>query len=68
MPEEREEQAIWEDPIVKEVRRAREALFAAAGYDLEELCRRLQAEQVSSGREVVTLSPRRTGRETGEAA
>jgi hypothetical protein len=68
MPEEREEQTIWDDPIVKEVRRAREALFAAAGYDLDELCRRLREEQMRSGREVVTRSPRRTDRGTGEAA
>jgi len=31
----------WKDPIVAEVRKARERLFAAAGYDLEEFCRRL---------------------------
>ena len=26
----------WQDPIVAEVRAAREALFAAAGYDIRE--------------------------------
>jgi len=47
----------WEDPIVAEVRKAREALFAAAGYDLEELCRRLNEQQQREGRRPVTRSP-----------
>lgn len=34
-----------EDPMVAEVRKAREELLAAAGYDLEELCRRLREQQ-----------------------
>lgn len=33
------------DPIVEEVRAAREALFAEAGYDLEELFRQVTARQ-----------------------
>ncbi len=44
----------WRDPIVAEVRRAREALFAAAGYDLREFCRRMREKQSVSGRRVVT--------------
>ena len=47
-----------EDPIVAEVRAAREALFAAAGYDLEEFCRQLRARQAAEGRAAVTLPPR----------
>ena len=50
--------APWEDPIVAEVRAARLALFAAAGYDLEKLVERLRQEQALSGRQVVTLPPR----------
>jgi hypothetical protein len=48
----------WHDPIVAEVRAAREALFAAAGYDIREFCRRVRAEQAKSGHPVVTLRPR----------
>ena len=50
----------WEDPIVTEVRKAREQLFAAAHYDLEELCRRLIDQQRREGRRAVTPSPRMT--------
>ena len=34
-----------EDPIVAQVRQARTQLFAAAGYDLDELCRQLNEQQ-----------------------
>ena len=50
-PNEREP---WRDPIVEEVRRAREALFAAAGYDIREYCRRLRQQQPTSGHPIVT--------------
>jgi hypothetical protein len=43
----------WKDPIVAEVRRHREALFAEAGYDLRELCRRLRERQEVSGHRVL---------------
>ena len=43
----------WQDPIVAEVRKAREALFAEADYDIFELCRRLSDKQASSGHTVV---------------
>ena len=46
--------ANWHDPIVAEVRAAREALFAAAGYDIREFCRRARAAQATSGHPVVT--------------
>jgi len=49
----------WEDPIVAEVRAARERLFADAGYSLETLGRMLQDAQATSGHEIITLSPRR---------
>jgi hypothetical protein len=47
-----------DDRVVAEVRAAREALFAAAGYDLEELCRQLRARQAAEGRAAVTLPSR----------
>jgi hypothetical protein len=43
----------WHDPIVAEVRQAREALFAEANYDVYEFCRRLAARQTTSGHSVV---------------
>ena len=51
----------WHDPIVAEVRRVREALFAAAGYDVREYCRRLRQEQLTSGHPVVTRAGRAAG-------
>jgi hypothetical protein len=48
----------WEDPIVAEVRRVREKLFAAAGYDLEEYGRRLRAQQQRQGRAAAARPPR----------
>ena len=51
---------VWRDPIVAEVRAAREALFAEAGYDIHEFCRRARAAQARSGHPVVTRRSRRT--------
>ena len=59
MSETSKDATVWHDPIVAEVRAAREALFAAAGYDIREFCRRLRAEQAKSGHPVVTLQPHR---------
>ena len=50
----------WEDPIVTEVRKAREQLFAAAGYDLGELCRRLSDQQRHERRRTVRRPPQMT--------
>ena len=49
---------IGDDPIVTEVRAVREAIFARAGYDLQELGRQLRARQAAAGREGVTLPPK----------
>lgn len=53
----------WCDPIVAEVRQAREALFAEASYDIYEFCRRLSAKQAISGHTVVkaVVRPPRRG-------
>jgi hypothetical protein len=47
-----------DDPVVAEVRAAREALFAAAGFDLEALGRLLRERQAAAGRAGVELPPR----------
>ncbi len=67
MAETKNEHEPWHDPIVAEVRRVREELFAAAGYDLQEFCRRLREEEASSGHEVVTR-PRTNRRQPDDAA
>ena len=58
----------WDDPIVSEVRKAREAIFAAVDYDLDKLSQRLRQEQLDSGRPVVIRVPRRPNHRGGEAA
>ena len=58
----------WEDPIVAEVRKAREKLFAAAGYDLGELCRQLNEQQQREGRDTAIRPPRAQKRERTKAA
>jgi hypothetical protein len=68
MTETPEERQIWRDPIVAEVRRVREELFAATGYDIREFCRRLREKQTRSGHRVVTRGPRAKPDTPGEAA
>ena len=40
-----DEPTLRRDPIVAEVRAAREALYAAAGHDIHEFCQRLHEKQ-----------------------
>ena len=47
------------DPIVEEVRRVREAYAAKFNFDLRALAKDLREEQVKSGRQVVSLKPRK---------
>jgi hypothetical protein len=50
---------MWEDPIVKETRAAREELFARFNHDLAELCAHLRQRQAEHRDRVVTREPRR---------
>jgi acyl-coenzyme A synthetase/AMP-(fatty) acid ligase len=50
---------MWEDPIVKETRAAREDLFARFNHDLAALCAHLREKEREHGDRVVTLEPRR---------
>lgn len=50
---------MWVDPIVEEVRKIRQEHAAQFGYDLDKIVQSLQQEERQSGREVVTLPPRR---------
>ncbi len=49
---------MWEDPIVKEVRRVREAYAAQFNYDLEAIVQDLKRQEQASGRTFVRFSPR----------
>ena len=68
MQESPTEREPWHDPIVEEVRHVRETLFAAAGYDIREFCRRLRQKQASSGHLVVRRAPGTPSGTPGEAA
>lgn len=50
---------MWEDPIVKETRAAREELFARFNHDLAALCEHLREKEREHAGRVVTLEPRR---------
>ncbi len=50
---------MWEDPIVKETRAAREELFARFNHDLAALCEHLRKKQREHSGRVVTREPRR---------
>ncbi|HVE70785.1 MAG TPA: hypothetical protein VNI54_05395 [Thermoanaerobaculia bacterium] len=50
---------MWEDPIVKETRAAREELLERFDYDLDALCEYLQQQEMESDKKAVTLEPRR---------
>lgn len=50
---------MWEDPIVKETRAAREELLERFNYDLDALCEYLQQQETGSDKKAVTLEPRR---------
>jgi DNA polymerase III delta subunit len=54
---------MWDDPIVKETREAREKLVARFGSDLNALWEHLQKVQEQYRDRVVTLPPKRP---TGE--
>jgi hypothetical protein len=50
---------MQDDPIVKEVRRVREAYAAKFNYDLEAIFQDLKRQERESGRTFVTFPPRR---------
>ena len=50
---------MWQDPIVDEVRKAREEHACKFGNDLAAICRDLREQQAGSGRKVVRLELRR---------
>ena len=49
---------MWEDPIVKETRAAREELLKRFNYNLDALCEYLEQIEATSAKKAVTLEPR----------
>lgn len=49
---------MFQDPIVEEVRRARNDYARSMDYDLDAICRDLQQKQRESGRAVVSFPPK----------
>ena len=50
---------MTQDPILEEVRSVREAFAKEHGYDVKAIVAALQREEAESGREVVSLPPKR---------
>ncbi len=50
---------MWEDPIVAEVRKVREAHAAKFNYDLLAIYQDLKEQETKSGRTFVSYPPRR---------
>lgn len=59
---------MWEDPIVRETRNAREELLERFNYDLDALCEYLEQVGKPVGKEAVTLPPRRPAVATREVS
>jgi hypothetical protein len=52
---------VSQDPIVEEVRKARDEHAARFEYDLKRIFEHLKEQERTSGREYVTLPPKRPG-------
>ncbi|NOT48623.1 MAG: hypothetical protein HOP17_12850 [Acidobacteria bacterium] len=52
---------MFEDPIVEEVRRVRDKLAARFDYNIEAIVENARKEQAASGRNTVSLPPRKPG-------
>jgi hypothetical protein len=57
----------WSDPIVEEVRRARDAYAARFNYDLRAIYRDLKEQEKRSGRKVVSYAEVTTGVELNKS-
>jgi hypothetical protein len=50
---------VWQDPIVEEVRRARDAYAKQFNYDLDAIYRDLKTKERQSGRRVISSPSKR---------
>ena len=48
-----------QDPIVEEVRAARDAIAKASGYDIDKIAAAIKVREARSGRRIVRRTPRR---------
>jgi hypothetical protein len=53
-----QEEPTWKDPIVEEIRAARQNLFAACEYDLDKLAKRLREDEAKHARAPVSYPKR----------
>jgi HNH endonuclease len=60
--------ALWDDPIVAEVRKAREELLAEFNGDLAAMVKDIQAEAIARGVKFISFPPRRVSPAEQEAA
>ncbi len=56
---------MMHDPIVEEVRKARDEYAKQFNYDLDAICRDLREKQEKSRNKVVSFPPRRVKRPAG---
>jgi len=63
MAEAKHDESTWKDPIVEEVRAARQKLFAACEYDLDKLAKRLREDEIKYGRATVSYPKRKPSTE-----
>jgi len=59
-------ESTWKDPIVEEVRAAREELFAACEYDLNKFVARLREGELQHGRATVSYPKRVPSKEPAQ--
>ena len=50
---------MWQDPIVEEIHKTREEYARQFNFDIDAICKDIQAKQANSGREVVSFPPRK---------
>ena len=50
---------MWKDPVVEEVRKIRDDYARSFDYDLGRICEDLRKQQAESGRETITLPPKK---------
>ena len=59
---------MWQDPIVKEIRRHREEDAARFNYEIKALCREAREHQKNSQRKTVSRPPKRVTPATAKRA
>ena len=50
---------MWQDPIVEEIHKTREEYARQFNFDIDAICKDIQAKQANSDREVVSFPPRK---------